>query len=88
MSAKGRLSGRPRAEDGLKSHREPVLERRGSFWGTVVAVGAAFVGLRRGQDLERDGARLNPLHIIAVGFAGVLLFVLSLIVLVNWVVAK
>ena len=67
---------------------DPVLERKGSFLETVAAVGAAFVGLRRGKDLARDGARLNPLHVIAVGFAGVLLFVFSLIVLVNWVVAK
>ena len=70
------------------SHSEPTLERKGSLWGTVKAVGAAFVGLRRGKDLERDGASLNPLHIIAVGFAGVAVFVVSLIVLVNWVVAK
>ena len=75
-------------EADVQDKPEPVLERKGAFWGTVAAVGAAFVGLRRGKDLERDGARLNPLHVIAVGFVGVLLFVLSLIVLVNWVVAK
>lgn len=67
---------------------ERVLQRKGSLWATVKAVGAAFVGLRRGRDLEQDGARLNPLHIIAVGFGGVALFVVCLIVLVNWVVAK
>ena len=70
------------------SHSGPALQRKGSLWATVKAVGAAFVGLRRGKDLERDGAILNPLHIIAVGFGGVLVFVVSLIVLVNWVVAK
>ena len=70
------------------NHSEPALGRKGSLWGTVKAVGAAFVGLRRGKDLERDGASLNPLHVIAVGFAGVAVFVVSLIVLVNWVVAK
>ena len=70
------------------NHAETALQRKGSLWATVKAVGAAFVGLRRGKDLERDGAILNPLHIIAVGFGGVLIFVVSLIVLVNWVVAK
>ena len=70
------------------SHSGPALQRKGSLWATVKAVGAAFVGLRRGKDLELDGASLNPLHIIAVGFCGVLVFVVSLIVLVNWVVAK
>lgn len=62
--------------------------RKGSFWGTVKAVGWSFVGLRKGSDFEQDGARLNPLHIIAVGFAGVFVFVVALIALVNWVVAK
>ncbi len=62
--------------------------RNGSFWGTVKAVGWSFVGLRKRADLESDVAKLNPIHIIIVGFAGVFLFVIALIVLVNWVVAK
>ena len=62
--------------------------RNGSFWGTVKAVGWSFVGLRKRADLESDVAKLNPIHIIIVGFAGVILFVIALIVLVNWVVAK
>ena len=66
----------------------PASQRVGSLWATVKAVGSAFVGLRKRQDLELDGARLNPLHIVAVGFAGVFLFVIALIGLVNWVVAK
>jgi len=65
-----------------------VVARKGSFWGTVKAVSWSFVGLRKGSDFEQDGARLNPLHIIAVGFAGVFVFVVALIALVNWVVAK
>ena len=65
-----------------------VLARKGSLLGTVKAVGWSFVGLRKGSDLEQDGARLNPLHVIAVGFAGVIVFVAALIALVNWVVAK
>ena len=65
-----------------------VVARKGSFWGTVKAVSWSFVGLRKGSDFEQDGARLNPLHIIVVGFAGVFVFVVALIALVNWVVAK
>ena len=60
----------------------------GSLWATARAVGWAFVGLRKRQDLELDGARLNPLHIVVVGFAGVFVFVIALIGLVHWVVAK
>ena len=44
------------------------------------------LGLRKRSDLENDSARLNPIHIIVVGFAGVFVFVAGLIVLVNWVV--
>lgn len=62
-----------------------VQRRKGSLWDTVKAVGWSFVGLRKRSDLERDGADLNPIHIIVVGFAGVFVFVVGLIVLVNWV---
>ena len=59
-----------------------------SLWDTVKAVGWSFVGLRKRTDLETDGAKLNPVHIIVVGFAAVFLFVAALITLVHWVVAK
>lgn len=60
----------------------------GSLWSTVKAVCWSFVGLRKRVDLERDGARLNPIHIIVVGFGLVFLFVVALIALAHWVVAK
>ena len=62
------------------------LRRKGSLLRTVQAVAWSFVGLRRGSDYREDVAKLNPLHIMAVGFVAVLLFVLALIGLVNWVV--
>ena len=70
----------------VDSH-QPV-QRKGSLWRTVKAVGWSFVGLRKRSDLESDSVALNPIHIIVVGFAGVFVFVVGLIVLVNWVVAK
>lgn len=60
----------------------------GSLWSTIKAVCWSFVGLRKRIDLERDGARLNPIHIIVVGFGLVFLFVVALIALAHWVVAK
>jgi hypothetical protein len=33
-------------------------------------------------------ARLNPLHVILAGIIGAVLFVLALVVLVNWVIAS
>ena len=69
----------------LGSH---VTRRTGSFWSTLKAVGWSFVGLRKRSDLESDGAKLNPIHIILVGFGAVFFFVVALIALVHWVVAK
>lgn len=69
-------------------HETSPLKRKSSLVASVKAVAWAFVGLRRRSDLDRDAASLNPLHVVAVGLVGVFLFVVSLIVLVNWVVAK
>ena len=63
----------------------PVHPRRGSFIGTVKAVLWGFLGVRRNADYQNDIAKLNPLHLIAVGLGMALLFVLGLILLVNWV---
>ncbi len=45
-----------------------------------------FLGVRRDTDYQKDIASLNPIHIIIVGIAVAMLFVLGLIALVNWVV--
>lgn len=55
-------------------------------WRTIKAVAWSFLGIRKGSDYQQDMARLNPVHVILVGIVGALLFVLSLIALVNWVV--
>jgi hypothetical protein len=65
-----------------------MARRTGSFWSTLKAVCWSFVGLRKRSDLESDGAKLNPIHIILAGFGMVFFFVVALITLVHWVVAK
>ena len=65
----------------------PVHRRRGSLVGTVKAVLWGFLGVRRNADYQQDIARLNPIHIVVVGLVMAMLFVLALILLVNWVVA-
>ncbi|KRC04178.1 hypothetical protein ASE11_03710 [Hydrogenophaga sp. Root209] len=65
---------------------EPLHKRKGSFVGTVKAVLWGFLGVRRNADYQDDIAKLNPLHLIAVGVGMAFLFVLALILLVNWVV--
>jgi hypothetical protein len=62
--------------------------RKSSVWRTVKAVAWSFVGLRARGDYEEDLKNLNPLHIIAVGLAGIFVFVAVLVLLVNWVVAR
>jgi len=63
----------------------PVHKRKGSFIDTVKAVAWGFIGVRRNADYQKDIARLNPLHLIAVGVGMAFLFVVALILLVNWV---
>jgi hypothetical protein len=64
----------------------PVVPRKGTLLGTVKAVLWGFLGVRRNADYQQDIARLNPLHLIAVGIGMAFLFVLGLILLVHWVV--
>jgi nitrate reductase NapE component len=59
-----------------------------SFARTVKAVAWSFLGIRKNSEFHNDAAHLSLFHIIAVGLVGALLFVVSLIALVNWVVAK
>jgi hypothetical protein len=63
----------------------PAHRRKGSLLETVQAVLWGFLGVRRRSDYEKDIARLNPLHLMAVGVLMAFLFVAGLILLVNWV---
>ncbi len=66
----------------------PAVERKGSLVHTVRAIGWAFLGIRKNSGYQEDLAKLNPLHVVAVAIVGVVLFIVGLMVLVNWVVAK
>jgi hypothetical protein len=61
--------------------------RKGSLLGTLKAVCWSFFGVRKNSAYRDDLARLNPLHIIVVAFAAVIVFVGGLILLVRYVVA-
>lgn len=61
---------------------------QGSLWATVKAVAWSFLGVRKSSGFQDDIAQLKPYHIIAVGLVGGILFVLSLIAVVNWIVVK
>jgi Protein of unknown function (DUF2970) len=57
-------------------------------WRTVKAVAWSFLGVRRASEFDKDIEQTSPMHIIAVGLIAAVLFVVGLIVLVNWVVAR
>ena len=66
----------------------PDTARKSASLGrTVKAVAWGFFGVRKNSDYQQDIAKLSPLHVIAVGLIGVMLFVGVLIVLVKYAVA-
>jgi hypothetical protein len=65
----------------------PVHRRRGSLLDTVKAVLWGFLGVRRKADFQDDIAKLNPIHLMVMGVVLAFLFVLGLMLIVNWVVA-
>jgi hypothetical protein len=65
-----------------------AVQRKGSFWQTVKAVGWSFFGVRKASGYEEDIAKVNPVHVIVAGLLAAVLFVLGLVVLVKWVVAS
>jgi len=65
-----------------------AVQRKGSFWQTVKAVGWSFFGVRKASGYEEDISRINPIHVIVAGLFAALLFVLGLVVLVRWVVSS
>lgn len=65
-----------------------AAERPLSFVQTVKAVAWSFVGLRKGAGYREDVQKLNPVHVIVAGIIGALLFILTLVLLVRWVVGS
>lgn len=63
-------------------------QRQGSLIRTVQAVLWSFIGIRKNADYQKDIEKLNPFHVLGVGIAAALLFVLGLVALVNWVVVQ
>ncbi|BAN21964.1 putative transmembrane protein [Caballeronia insecticola] len=62
------------------------MRNKGGFLKLVKAVFWSFFGVRRRADLENDAAQLNPLHLIAAGIIGAVLFIVVLLLIVRAVV--
>ncbi len=59
--------------------------RKASFLQVASAVFWSFFGIRRGRDMQRDTVTIRPLHVVLVGLAAALLFVLALVALVTFI---
>jgi hypothetical protein len=70
------------------SDLEKATHRPLSFVRTVKAVAWSFLGIRKRAGYEQDVEKLNPFHVIVAGIVAAVLFVLSLVWLVNWVVTR
>ncbi len=67
--------------------REAVA-RKGSFLQTLKAVFWSFFGVRNASDHAQDVEKINPVHVIIAGVLGGVMFVLTLVLLVQWVVSR
>ena len=65
-----------------------AVARKGSLVQTFKAVAWSFFGVRKASEYEKDVAQLNPVHVIIAGVVAALLFVGTLVLLVNWVVGS
>jgi Protein of unknown function (DUF2970) len=64
-----------------------AAQRKGSFVQTMRAVAWSFFGVRKASDYEKDVSQLNPVHVVIAGVIGAALFVVLLLLIVNWVLA-
>ena len=65
-----------------------ATQRNGSFLQTMQAVAWSFFGVRRSADHESDVSQLNPVHLVIAGVIGAVLFIVALLLLVNWVLVS
>ncbi len=65
-----------------------VKQPAASVGRSIKIVAWSFFGIRKNSEYQQDLASANPLHIILAAFAGVVILVGALVVLVNWVVLK
>ncbi len=70
------------------SSLKDAVRRKGSFLQTMGAVAWSFFGVRKSGAFEKDVSQLNPVHLVIAGVIGAVLFIIALLVLVNWVLAS
>ena len=58
----------------------PLRVARAVFW--------SFLGVRKSVEHEKDLARIKPAQVVIAGLVGALIFVLSLVLLVKFIVGR
>ena len=71
----------------MTTEQTPLPEQRSSFARSIKLVAWSLLGIRSRKGYQDDLAKVNPVHVLLVGFVAVLLLVVSLIGLVHWVVS-
>ena len=66
----------------------PAGAPKATFLRSLSLIAWSFLGIRSRKGYQEDLSRVNPLHVVFAGIAGVFVLIFGLIVLVNWVVAK
>ena len=78
---------KPDQDSGADGSAPDAKSSRVSFARSLKAIGWGFLGIRKKSGQAEDFARINPLHLVAIGLLAVALLVIGLIVLVRFVVA-
>jgi hypothetical protein len=71
----------------VKDDLSDASERRLNFFQTLKAVLWAMFGVRKGSGLREDVTKLNPVYVILTGILFGIVFVVSLVLLVTWIVS-
>ncbi len=69
----------------MSDELKQAVARKGSFVRTVQAVAWSFFGVRKSSDHQQDLHQLNPLHVVVAGVVGAALFIVVLLLIVQWV---
>lgn len=71
----------------MQTEEEPApVVKKLSAWRAAKAVFWGFFGVRRGKDHADDVAHLTLLQIVIAGLIGGVLFVVTVLAVVNWIV--
>jgi hypothetical protein len=65
-----------------------LSKRKLNFFQTLKAVAWALFGVRKGAGYQEDMAKINPVHLIIAGLLGGVIFVVSLVMVVNFAVSS